>query len=410
MHSEKTVIVVGAGASHEAGLPTSAELKRSIARDIDIKIRGLKQTSGDRIIAASLQYHFHDINPHLHACWKMRDALPQAMSIDNFIDSHKKSEKIELCGKLAIARSILQAEQSSKLSLNRPNTYKDNTLNFLLIHEAQQGCRDATHEPSRFPVAVPYPSPHRATPAYVVVTSSDLDTSRNKASVSGLSWISRLFFVPLEDTWFNVFWQRISENCQAEGLGERLSSIVLIVFNYDRCIEHFLIHAIRNYYGMSADNAASLINKMKIYHPYGKVGSLPWTNGTAQMEFGGEPSAQHLMRLAEQIKTFTEGTNPEASDILEIRRQVATADTLVFLGFAYHRQNLELLERPADRKNNREREIKCYGTAFGISEADLGVIESEISELLGPMQFYNLERNLTCSELFNKYRRTLSFA
>ena len=67
------------------------------------------------------------------------------------------------------------------------------TLFVLLIHEAQQGCRDATYEPSRFPVAVPYPSPHRATPAYVVVTSSDLDTSRNKASVSGLSWISRLF-------------------------------------------------------------------------------------------------------------------------------------------------------------------------------------------------------------------------
>ena len=65
---------------------------------------------------------------------------------------------------------------------------------FLLIHEAQQGCRDATYEPSRFPVAVPYPSPHRATPAYVVVTSSDLDTSRNKASVSGLSWISRSRF------------------------------------------------------------------------------------------------------------------------------------------------------------------------------------------------------------------------
>ena len=65
---------------------------------------------------------------------------------------------------------------------------------YLLIHEAQQGCRDATYEPSRFPVAVPYPSPHRATPAYVVVTSSDLDTSRNKASVSGLSWISRFIY------------------------------------------------------------------------------------------------------------------------------------------------------------------------------------------------------------------------
>ena len=71
-------------------------------------------------------------------------------------------------------------------------TLKLRSLSILLIHEAQQGCRDATYEPSRFPVAVPYPSPHRATPAYVVVTSSDLDTSRNKASVSGLSWISRL--------------------------------------------------------------------------------------------------------------------------------------------------------------------------------------------------------------------------
>ena len=69
------------------------------------------------------------------------------------------------------------------------------SIRFLLIHEAQQGCRDATYEPSRFPVAVPYPSPHRATPAYVVVTSSDLDTSRNKASVSGLSWISRIRFM-----------------------------------------------------------------------------------------------------------------------------------------------------------------------------------------------------------------------
>ena len=126
------------------------------------------------------------------------------MSIDSFIDAHRGNKEIELSGKLAIVRSILQAEKSSKLSLNLPNTYKDNSL----------------------------------------------------------------YFVPLEDTWFNVFWQRISENCQAEGLGERLSSIVLIVFNYDRCIEHFLYHSIQNYYGLSADDAASLVNAMEIFHPY----------------------------------------------------------------------------------------------------------------------------------------------
>ena len=82
----------------------------------------------------------------------------------------------------------------------------------LLIHEAQQGCRDATYEPSRFPVAVPYPSPHRATPAYVVVTSSDLDTSRNKASVGGLSWISRYCNIYFPDLATHPLYTRSGEH------------------------------------------------------------------------------------------------------------------------------------------------------------------------------------------------------
>ena len=166
----------------------------------------------------------------------------------------------------------------------------------------------------------------------------------------------------------------------------------------------------QNYYGLSADSAASLVDAMEIFHPYGMVGSLPWSAGSAHMEFGGEPSAQHLVKLAEQIKTFTEGTNPEASDIVKIREQVATADTLVFLGFAYHQQNLELLKRPADYKSDGERAFKCYGTAFGISETDLNEIESEIGELCSLPLFFNLDTNLTCSNLFNKYSRALSFA
>ena len=103
----------------------------------------------------------------------------------------------------------------------------------LLIHEALQGCRDATYEPSRFPVAVPYPSPHRSTPAYVVVTSSDLDTSRNKASVSGLSWISRFYNETPETN--EEYWERFEENIFPGGRsvrdsrnGESIKALVCI--------------------------------------------------------------------------------------------------------------------------------------------------------------------------------------
>ena len=343
MQPKKTVIVVGAGASQEVGLPTSTALKTSIASILDIKFHITEQMSGDYTIAASLNICFRDINPHLHACWKIRDALPQAISIDNFIDSHRGNEKIELCGKLAIVRSILEAEKRSRLFIDGSNS--NNTLNFKSI----------------------------------------------------------------EETWFNVFWQRISENCQAEGLQERLSAITVIIFNYDRCIEHFLYHSIQNYYGLNADAAASLVNEMDIFHPYGVVGSLPWTGGPAQMDFGAEPRAQDLVELAEQIKTFTEGTNPEASSIMEIRNQVARSETLVFLGFAYHKQNMELLKQPADRRRDDELVKQCYGTALGISDADLQDITSDIQELCGWLMHPNVGNNLTCQDLFNTYKRALSF-
>lgn len=342
MNPKKTVIVVGAGASQEAGLPTSTTLKSSIAQYLDIRYNPIQQISGNRTIAESLRFQFDDINPHLHACWKIRNALPQAMSIDHFIDSHQGNDRIELCGKLAIVKSILEAEKRSRLYIDRSNA--DNTLNFR----------------------------------------------------------------SLEETWFNVFWQRITENCQAARLPDRLSSIVLIIFNYDRCVEHFLYHAIQNYYELGADTAASLVKEMKIFHPYGMVGSLPWTCGPARMRFGAEPSAEDLVELAIHIKTFTEGTDPEASDIREIRNQVSNADTVVFLGFAYHKQNLELLQLPSDLRNSRKR-IHCYGTTVGISEADLKVITSELEKLHNAILIPNEDRNLKCRDLFNTYGRALSF-
>ena len=109
------------------------------------------------------------------------------------IQHARQAPIVDLDGTLHIGSDV--AAPASVLHEGLRHRGISTSFGYLLIHEAQQGCRDATYEPSRFPVAVPYPSPHRATPAYVVVTSSDLDTSRNKASVSGLSWISRFGYV-----------------------------------------------------------------------------------------------------------------------------------------------------------------------------------------------------------------------
>ena len=123
MTKTKTLFVVGAGASKEVGLPIGSGLTGEIAKHLDIKFKDFNdQISGSRPVAGALRAHVkkngesRDINPFLTAsCWRIRDAMPQAASIDTFVDSHRGNAEIELCSKLGIAAAILEAERDSKL-------------------------------------------------------------------------------------------------------------------------------------------------------------------------------------------------------------------------------------------------------------------------------------------------------
>ena len=156
----KTSFIVGAGASCEANLPTGEGLKRSIATMLDIKFdRQGNRISGDELIRDALALSVgssnptsQGIEPYIKAAWRIRNAMPQAVSIDNFIHAHQGDDKIELCGKIGIVRSILQAEKNSLLRFK---------------------------------------------------------TANGSSSVS---------FHAVENTWFNRFFQLLTENCDRNGL------------------------------------------------------------------------------------------------------------------------------------------------------------------------------------------------
>jgi hypothetical protein len=114
---------------------------KKIASLLDIRFeRGYELVAGDHLICEALHVairredpNARDINPHIHAARHIRDAMPQALSIDNFIDAHRGEKRIELCGKLAIARSILQAERDSKLYVEP--TVRSKNPNFNCLRE-----------------------------------------------------------------------------------------------------------------------------------------------------------------------------------------------------------------------------------------------------------------------------------
>ena len=347
--SGKTVFIVGAGASKEAQLPTGNELKGSISSLLDIRFDfGSKQKSGDYLITQALRTLVKlpdgrngDINPYLHEAWHIRDALPQAISIDNFIDCQRDNKMIAICGKLAIVRSILEAEKNSILFYDK--------------------------------------------------------FDRNP----GIQYSS------LEKTWYLPFFQLLTENCEQNDLEERFNSIAFIVFNYDRCLEHFLYHALQNYYRVSENEAAGLVKSMCIYHPYGSVGPLAWSGVGNSMDFGAEPHASQLLELTSKIKTFTEGTDPNSSDISSIKEHVCQANKLVFLGFAFHKLNMKLIATEnCDRTSSKP--VKCFASTLGISKSDEEVITEQIYELYNSEINVNMA-NLACSAFFSEFWRSLAF-
>lgn len=351
MFQKKTTIVLGAGASNECKLPTGYELKHAIVSMLDIQFEdGYRQISGDTLLVQSLRIlgersnpQFKDINPYLDAAHQISIAMPQAISIDNFLDVRQEDSMLVLCGKMAIVRSILAAERNSMLF------YRD--------MEGQRGPK----------------------------------------------------YGELEATWFNSIFQLLTENCSVGRLPERLSSITFVVFNYDRCVEHYLFNAFQNYYGISASDAATLLGMIDFFHPYGTVDSLPWQGKLHPAEFGANPNPGMLLDLTGQIKTFCEGTDPESSRIAEIRNRFFMSQIVVWLGFAFHRLNLALLHGEGMRGDN-DYDVKYFGTAKGISKSDVDIIKATLCDRHSARWENVFLDDVTCYQLFKDYWRSLALS
>lgn len=312
MFSKPTVFVVGAGASYELGFPLGDELKDKIAGHLNILVRnGREQTSGDYQIAELLRKYAQrdgarDWNYLLHKAWQIRDALPGSLSIDNVLDAHHADEELVYCGKLAICKSILDAERSSKLyGARRP------------------------HDPTIFQKAA--------------------------------------------DTYLIPFFQMLTENVRKENISSAFENVSIVTFNYDRSIERFLPEALATYYGISIAEAQVLSESLEIIHPYGKVGELT-PNSANRLDFGDE--RPDLENSVEGIRTFSEGIADEELQS-RIRESYFSAEVLVFLGFAYHPINLQIL---GGGQNSAARRV--VGTAYGLAEPSRDMAQDLIMESL----------------------------
>jgi len=215
----------------------------------------------------------------------------------------------------------------------------------------------------------------------------------------------------LKNSWYPLFFQKITEGCHVDELPARLNDISFIIFNYDRCFEFFMYTALKRYYNIGHERAMEFVQKLHINHPYGTVGDLWKNNG--RLTFGISPDFNELIPLTEKIKTFSESVDQSQKSSERIQYLVERADRIIFLGFAYHEQNLDLLFNHYGKLYVMDGvplsdKITCYGTGYGISGKDLSYLHEMIIAKHDLIKECDIS-GITCTQFFKDFWYRLTF-
>lgn len=349
----KTVFVIGAGASAEIGMPIGSELKKIISRTLNFDSHYIDESPGEKsIVVNAIKYY----------------------------SENKKSQGTYTRDPLHCA-----------LEISKALPLADSIDNYLNSH------RDDKDIEICGKIAIVYSILKSESKSKLFRKDNDL-----------------IVFNSIEDTWYVSLFKRLVHNCQLNNFIKRLEDITFITFNYDRSLELFLFYAIKQYYRIDENKAAGIIDTIKIYHPYGQAGELPFQEGCC-IEYGKLPDAQTLYGLSQLIKTFMERVDADEKEYQSIIGSLVDADRVIYLGFAYYAQNMNLLYPSIiDNKkmvNSTLRylsHIVCYCTAYGFSESENDAIKQKIQSMdkrIGAVEVFNGK----CFDFFKEYSQRIEF-
>lgn len=352
MFRDNTVFVIGAGASSEFGLPTGWQLAKKIKKRAKIITSAQYEVQAeDEYIDDIIKQNYRDRTVAYAALKIIEQGIRTAVSIDALIHRHSDIEEVANMGKLLIALEISKAERESNM--------------------------------------------HR----------SQIETHKNVET-----WKTA------DDTWIGSFARILFDGVtDYREIGKNIS---IICFNYDRCIEYYLIDAIASAFQVPISKAHEIVMGMNIIHPYGTLGNLPNSPAHPEagaLEFGVNifTEVDWLLLAKKNIRTYTQRTH-DTKTVRAIHDAMEECRVLVFLGFGFNSQNLDLLRVVAPIQEKTY--LPVYSSGCGIRKQVSNTLKRRIGNLY-PEYLRNLEgwRNSiqiehghTCSELLDIHNMNLS--
>ncbi len=185
-----------------------------------------------------------------------------------------------------------------------------------------------------------------------------------------ISWYQHLFWAMRQDAVIDDF---------------HLNKLSIVTFNYDRSLEHYLVTVLENAFGKPHEQCAAQLNKLEIVHVHGSLGRLPWQQETPTtpipLGYGKYSGDMTHIDIARKNIQIIPDANTESPGFKKAHELLNKAKRIYFLGFGYHKANVNKLRITSLNKDHKDHDIEIKGTARNLS--------STVKNFIRDLSFHN---------------------
>ncbi len=159
------------------------------------------------------------------------------------------------------------------------------------------------------------------------------------------------------------------------------NKLSIITFNYDRSLEAFLFSSLKKTHNKSDIETYEKIKAIPILHIHGQVGLLPWQSqdsGAATRKYEKSVTDDSLKKSSQSIRIIHEAEEEGDVVLKKAHLELIQAERIIFLGFGYHKANLDRLKL----SNIKLGPDNIVGTAKGLSKLQQKTIEKSLNSNL----------------------------
>ena len=159
---------------------------------------------------------------------------------------------------------------------------------------------------------------------------------------------------------------------------------------------------IRGFFFVDKIQVLRLINGIEFSIPTAQLVRYPGKSPAVTLLLSGMRDYNDIWQLSRQIFTYNEQMT-ENKSLSDIREAVVNAQRLLFLGFHFHQQNMDLLQTAAAGGR-----LAVWATAIERASPELEIIRNQAQQMLKAERQSNIQLlGLGCRELLNQFGTTL---